>query len=262
MPWALALLLSAVLLALPHDAMAAKKKKHAAELDWTGTSQAQYSACIEQALRKPEDGFEQAIAWRDMGGGAPAKHCVAVALYALGQYENAGLHLERLAAEGLSLSVSLRVALLDQAGDAWMLAEDYQRADAALSTALKLAPDDSITLLKRSLAAVASGSYFAAIDDLNRVIELKPQDADALVYRATAYRYLDAPTLADDDIERALAIRSDHPGALLERGNLRRLRGDDAGARADWFKVITLAPESEAADSARRNIEALDIKDP
>ncbi|MSO74376.1 MAG: hypothetical protein EXQ99_04375 [Alphaproteobacteria bacterium] len=108
--------------------------------------------------------------------------------------------------------------------------------------------------------AAAAGSYFDAIDDLNRIIELTPDDADALVYRATAYRYLDAPSLAEDDIERALASAPYHLGASLERGNLRRLRDDQAGAHADWLKVITLAPESEAADAARKNIEALDIK--
>ena len=239
---------------------AAAEKKAAPELDWSGTGRAQYSACIDKALREPDDGFEQAIAWRDMGGGAPAKHCVAVALYALGQYQNAGLHLERLASEEQSLPVSLRTALLGQAGDAWMSAGDYKRADAALSAALKLVPNDADILLKRGLAAVAAESYFDAIDDLNRVIELKPDDANALVYRATAYRYVDAPELADDDVERALAAHPDHSGALLERGNLRRIRGDEPGARQDWLRVIELAPDSDAAEAARRNIEALDIK--
>ena len=252
-------MLGAALMSAPFAAAAAERKP-AAELDWTGTSQKQYSACIEQALRKPEDGFEQAIAWLDMGGGAPAKHCVAVALYALGQYDNAGLHLERIATESTNLSKKMRTALLGQAADAWMAAGDFNRTDAALSAALKLVPDDTALLLKRSLAAAAAGSYFNAIDDLNRIIELTPDDADALVYRATAYRYLDAPSLAEDDIERALASAPYHLGASLERGNLRRLRDDQAGAHADWLKVITLAPESEAADAARKNIEALDIK--
>ena len=259
-PWRGALILLGVALLSGAFPVAAAEQKPAAALDWTGLSLEYYKACIDRALRTPDDGFEQAIAWRDMGGGAPAKHCVAVALFALGQYENAGLHLERLASEELSLPVRLRAGLLAQAGDAWMSAGDYRRADAALSAALGLAPDDTGLLLKRSLAAVAAESYYEAIDDLNRVIELTPDDADALVYRATAYRYLDAPALADDDVERALAGHPDHPGALLERGNLRRMRGDDAAARQDWLSVIRLAPDSEAAEAARRNIETLDIK--
>ncbi len=245
---------------LSHAGSAIAETRSPAELDWTGISREFYAACIERALKTPEDGFEQAIAWRDMGGGAPAKHCVAVALFALGQYENAALHLERIASEQQSLPPPLRAALLGQAGDAWMSAGEIRRADAALGAALDLAPDNIAILLKRSLVAVAAESYFEAIDDLNRVIELKPDDADALVYRATAYRYLDSAELAADDIERALIVRPDHPPALLERGNLRRLKGDDAGARRDWLAVIQRAPDSEAAEAARRNIEALDIK--
>ncbi len=246
--------------ALLPDSMTIAAEQESVTLDWTGISREYYAACVEKALHKPEDGFEQAIAWRDMGGGAPAKHCVAVALFALEQYENAGLHLERLANEEQSLSPALRSALLGQAGDAWFSADAYERADAALGAALKLTPNNTSLLLKRSLVAVAAESYYDAIDDLNRVIELEPGNADALVYRATAYRYLDALELADDDVERALAAQPDHPGAHLERGNLRRLRGADAGARQDWLRVIALAPESEAAEAARRNIEVLDIK--
>lgn len=32
----------------------------------------QYRDCIKLAQLKPEDGFESAIAWRDLGGGEPA----------------------------------------------------------------------------------------------------------------------------------------------------------------------------------------------
>lgn len=256
-----------ILAALP--AVAAEKKpakkpaqKPAAELEWTGVSPKVYSACIDKAQRQPEAGFEQAIAWRDMGGGAPAKHCVAVALFALGNYVDAAIRLEQLATDGRTLPTKLRTALLGQAGEAWLSAQDYGRAYGTLSAALKITPDDTGLLLARSLAAAGAQSYFDAIDDLNRVIELQPDDAEALTYRATAYRYLDSLELAADDVERALKAMPEDTGALLERGNLRRIKGDAAGARKDWLKVIALAPESEVAEAARHNIEALDIKTP
>ncbi len=47
------------------------------------------------------------------------------------------------------------------------------------------------------------------------------------------------------------------PG-LLERGNIRRLRGDNAGAKADWRRVIALAPQSDAARYARDNLAHVD----
>jgi tetratricopeptide (TPR) repeat protein len=232
----------------------------AASQVWSGVGIEQYNACTELALRDPELGFERAIAWRDMGGGAPARHCVTVALYALGQFAEAAKRLEELAAEGDTLPLPLRTALLGQAGEAWMAARDYERAHAALSAALKITPDDVTLLIERSLAAAGAASYFDALDDLNRAIDLAPDNADALAYRAAAFRYLDSLDLANDDVERALQVNPSHLGALLERGNLRRVQGDAAGARKDWLKVISLAPESASADAARLNLEVLDVK--
>jgi regulator of sirC expression with transglutaminase-like and TPR domain len=78
--------------------------------------------------------------------------------------------------------------------------------------------------------------------------------------RASAYRLVENAELAMADVERALALQPGHPGALLERGNLRRLIGDDDGARADWIKLLQTDPESIPADAARANLEKLDVK--
>ena len=40
----------------------------------------------------------------------------------------------------------------------------------------------------------------------------------------------------------------------LERGIIRQLRGDTAGARADWERTIEVAPDSSAADLAQQNL--------
>ena len=52
----------------------------------------------------------------------------------------------------------------------------------------------------------------------------------------------------------------DNAEGLLERGILRRLAGDEAGARDDWLKVLALAPEGPAAVDARANLERLDVR--
>ncbi|MGD9536454.1 MAG: tetratricopeptide repeat protein [Alphaproteobacteria bacterium] len=254
------LLLGVLLLAMSPAGAADEAAKPGAYQEWSGVSPEQYSECIDLALREPEAGFERAIGWRDMGGGAPARHCVTVALYALGHFAEAAKRLEELATEGGTLPVTLRTALLGQAGEAWMAARDYSRAYATLSAALEITPDDTTLLLERSLAAAGAESYFDALDDLNRVIDIAPDNADALAFRAAAFRYLDSLELANDDVERALEVDPSHAGALLERGNLRKVQGDAAGARKDWLKVISLAPESATADAARVNLEALDVK--
>jgi tetratricopeptide (TPR) repeat protein len=230
------------------------------ELNWSEVGSTRYDACVKDALNKPSLGFERAIAWRDEGGGSPARHCVAVALYALGDYAEAAKRLEELAQEAAPLTKALRRALLGQAGEAWMAENDYARAKAVFDAALRLAPDDVDLLLQRSLALAWAENYFEALDDLNRIIELEPDHADALAFRATAYRYVGSLELAADDVERALKVVPDHLGALLERGILVQLKGDATSARADWMKVIGLAPESPAADAARGNLERLDVR--
>src|SRR3546814_7040409 len=81
-------------------------------------------------------------------------------------------------------------------------------------------------------------------DLLNLALETDPRRVDALVLRASAYRYVDAPDFALENVERALAIAPEHPEALLERGILRRLKGDVAGARADWLKLLEIGRAS------------------
>ncbi|MGH9592127.1 MAG: tetratricopeptide repeat protein, partial [Bryobacteraceae bacterium] len=63
------------------------------------------------------------------------------------------------------------------------------------------------------------------------------------------------------DIDAALAIDSTYPDALVERGAIRVEAGDAPGARADWLQVLLRAPDSPAADSVRKQIEALEVHD-
>lgn len=220
----------------------------------------EYERCMALAKDSPDMGFESAMTWRDLGGGDPALHCAAVALYELGHFAEAALRFERLGQSEASDDHSLRAALLGQAGNAWLMAGDNARAHAALTGALVLSPDDPELLVDRSLVLASAENYAQALDDLNRVLALTPDHVDALVFRASAYRYLAQPDRALNDIERALALLPGNGGALLERGNLRRLRGDEAGARADWLAIVRDMPDAPEAEAARGNLERMDIK--
>ena len=61
-------------------------------------------------------------------------------------------------------------------------------------------------------------------------------------------------------IGKCLGFKPDHVAAYLERGIIRRLSNDPNGARKDWLHTIKLAPDSPAAEAARRNLEKLDIR--
>jgi regulator of sirC expression with transglutaminase-like and TPR domain len=81
-----------------------------------------------------------------------------------------------------------------------------------------------------------------------------------MVLRASAQRRLGALDLARRDLATALWLLPDDPDGLLERGILRRLTGDAAGARDDWLRAATLDPEGPAGATARAKLEELDVK--
>ncbi len=220
----------------------------------------EYQDCMILARAAPAEGFDSALAWATLGGGAGARHCAAVALIGLGQYREAARRLERLAAGLRSGNPALSLDVLVQAGQAWDLAGDTGRAHAVQSAALDLDPDNVELLLDRGITLATAKNYWAAVDDFNRALELAPARPDLLTLRASAYRTLDALDLARDDIALALSHAPNNPDALLERGMLRRLAGDAAGARADWLRVIGLAEGTPSAEAARANLEKLDLK--
>jgi tetratricopeptide (TPR) repeat protein len=226
----------------------------------SGDAAARYERCISLARSNPTAGWERALAWRSDGGGHPAEHCAAVALIGLKQYREAGTRLEKLAQEMTEASAELRGDVLDQAGQAWLLAGNAARAEACLSQAMTLAPNDLDIVTDRATARGALGRNAEAIADLDRVIAADPRRADAFTYRAAANRALQRLDKALADANAALRLTPNSPDALLERGNVLRLKGDTAGARRDWIRVSELAPNSDADTAAKANIEKLDLK--
>lgn len=217
---------------------------------------ARYADCLSKARISPPTGLAQARAWKSAGGGAPARHCEATALFAAGQFAEAGAALEALAGDlGKSEGESrLRANALGQAGQAWLLAGETEKARAAVTAALDIAPQNVELLIDRAVIQAGAGRYWEAIDDLNRAIELAPARADAYAFRASAYRRLSSPELAVADADQALALDPDNAEGLLERGHLYRMQGDEVAARAAWQRLLRVAPDSPAADAARRNL--------
>lgn len=219
----------------------------------------EYRNCFILAKTKPEQGWEEALTWQSLGGGEAARHCGAVALIGMGKYGEAATRLETLANESVRDDI-VRAEMLAQAGQAWMLLGNMQRADAAQRAALILSPGNPDIMLDQAVLLAQLHHYNEAVDVLSQVLRVQPNRVEALTLRGSAFRYLDNIPGAEDDIANALKLDSDFPDALLERGILRRMQGDDAGARADWLKAIDLAPESAAADTARGNLEKMDVK--
>jgi tetratricopeptide (TPR) repeat protein len=219
---------------------------------------ATYERCLKLAKQDPSAAQSLARAWHERGGAHPADHCAAVALVGLKQYKEAANRLEALAQDMKTAPAGLRAEVLDQAGQAWLLAGDPVRAYAASGQAVSLQPNDPDLLVDRAEAAASAGYLDKAVADLDHALKIDPGRADALIYRASANRSLARLDPALADIEKALSEAPSSVPALLERGNIRRLKGDATGAREDWERIGQLAPGSQADMAARANIERLD----
>jgi len=219
-----------------------------------------YTNCMSLARIDPAAGEADAITWFGIGGGPAAEHCQAVSLIGLGRYAEAGALLEKLAGELPPTETATIADLFGQAAQAWMLEGSYDRAIADINQSIQFVPDDVEFVIDRALALASTGQYWEAIDDLNNASEMAPGRTDILVLRGTAYRFVDAPELALEDITHALEIEPQNPDALFERGMLYALAGDLDSARADWQQVVTVAPGSAVAETAKANLEATAVQ--
>jgi tetratricopeptide (TPR) repeat protein len=217
--------------------------------------------CIAFVHQHPKEGLEKAKQWREQGGGFLADHCIATALFDLKDYAGAGKRFEALATAMMGMPAVQRAATLDQAGQAWLSADDFAHAKADFDAAIAFNGEAPELLVDRASAYAGMKQYWEAIDDLNRAIDLAPRSAEAYIFRASAYRSVEELDLALEDAERGLALAPDNVLGLLERGNVRRLKGDVAGARADWLRVTQLGANTPAGKAAQANLAKLGRKE-
>ncbi len=241
-------------------ALAAKKRtpppEAAAE---TRAEKGQYGQCIRLAKSKPEQGWEEALAWQSLGGGEEARHCAAVALIGMGKFGEAASRLEALAAESIQVD-AVRAEMMAQAAQAWVSEGLLPQADVALKTALRLAPRNAEIMIDHAVVLAQLKKNEQAVELLSAVLRSQPNRVEVLTLRASALRVLSDLKGARADLEKALKTDPNFVDARLERGVLLRLEGQEAKAREDLLKVIRLVPESQAADIARRNLEEMDVR--
>ncbi len=180
-----------------------------------------YEECIASIEDNQEEALEEALSWRDAGGGAAAKHCVALVLLAMGQEEDAALRLEELALEAGAGSAEERAEILAQAAQAWMQAARPVEADVVLTSAIQLKPSDPNLFVERAVAHRMRQDWESAIADLTTAIEIDRSLVDAYVLRAVARRQTGDTAGASADISRVLEIDPSNVDALLERGRQR-----------------------------------------
>lgn len=240
-----------------------------------------YSECMKLVDMAPKRAYELAAQWRDYGGGIPAEHCMALSLFAQGEYEKAATMFEELAKrarqqakanqlpgeaevklgkdgkpepEPQPLPPGLAIDLLSQAGNAWLMAEKNDKAFTVLSDALGSPGinDDQAAeiLIDRARTRVEMGNLEGAVKDLDDALSRGGPRSEAFAYRAAAHRALGAFASAREDIDKALMLDGQNVDALLERGNLNQAIGNSEAAIIDWIQVTKLAPGTPSAKAA------------
>lgn len=222
----------------------------------TGSDSARYRRCMADSSANPGAALADAESWVRAGGGVPSEHCAALALFNLKRYAEAGTRLDKIAGGRAALEVPFRVALFDQAGNAWLMAGEAQRAVQSFSGALALSAGDADLFADLARAQAMRRDWHEVVMDLNAALQLSPRRADLLVLRASARRALKNYDEARLDIETALKLKPGDANALVEQGLLRRQLGDIGGARRDFQEALKTGSGPVAAQ-ARENLEDL-----
>lgn len=241
------------------------------------SSEERYAECAAAARQAPDRGINAALEWQLQGGGVPARHCEALGLFFAQEYAEAAVRLENIAEDmrigrgmpirngkRLTASASVLADTFAQASNAWLLAEDVDRAMGAIEQALALVrsntPLERSLLVDRARIAAADEDFGQALSDLETVLAAEPGRVDILLFLASAARGVENYIRANWAIGRYLEVHPDDPSGYLELGNLRDAEGAPTEARKAWLKVLALSEVGPDADAARANLERIDVK--
>lgn len=220
----------------------------------TKEDERRYRTCLLQIRENASLALKTAEEWRAQGGGTPALHCVAMALLAGGNHQEAGVRLEALADILTEERADLRPEVLAQAAQAWLFAGQPERALKALDRAIALKANDSDLVIDRAVIHANAGRLAEAERDLDRALAMVATRDDALALRAAIRRKQGRLDEARADAERAVALNAMNAEAWLERGLIRHAKGDKRGAEEDWRHAMQAAPDSAAAKAAAQNL--------
>jgi tetratricopeptide (TPR) repeat protein len=238
----------------------------AAALSAAGNALGQdYDACVALAERAPHAGLAHAERWAQEGGGAPATHCAAVALTALGATRRAAERLTALATAPDAGPAPTRAAILAQAGALWLALGDVGAALAALDRAVALDPQAIGPRRTRAAAAMADGRPVEAARDLTAALAATPGDAGLLTARSAAWLAAQNAAAALTDANAAVAAmrktdagEADTAAALLGRGRALAALGRADAARAALLDAVAADRDGPTAAVARDALQDLD----
>ena len=220
-----------------------------------------YDGCV-RAIEADAKKVEQfAIEWQALGGGLPARHCLALAQLHQGNNAAAAQTLVKAAQAAETQKSPMAADFWGQAGNAAMLAGDMRGAvshfGSGIVSAGEFAPLRTANLLvDRARAHIELADLRSARADLDQALKLTDKEPTAwLLSAALARREANLPR-AKADMDRAAALAPNDADILFEQGNIAGASGDTAAARAFWEKAAKAEPNSDAAALATKALAA------
>ena len=218
-----------------------------------------YDQCLELIARDAYQAEREAGEWaRFGGGGAPARHCYALALIEIGAPSKAIDELLGIAAEEASLTDPARADVLVQAGEMLLEEGDDVTAAVVAEQALRLAPRDGDVLGLRASVRIARGAYKDALTDLNEAIARNGPLPRLLLLRASAHRQSGALIEARDDATYATELEPRMAAAWLERGRIEARIKDRDSARDSLLEAIDLDRDGEIGKTAQNVLQRME----
>lgn len=127
----------------------------------------------------------------------------------------------------------------------------------SLKKVLEVNAEDTTALHKLGMYYEIAGRFKQSRDYFQRYSKLVPENNDVLMRIANTYFSEKNYIASMQEIEKVLKRSPDHLVAMYNYGYLLSLTGNQAGAKAQWEKVIALDKSGEMAESARKAIEFL-----
>ncbi len=220
-----------------------------------------YDGCLRAIDADPLKVEQFAVEWQALGGGLPARHCLALAQLRQGKNAAAAQTLVKAAQLAETQKSPLAADFWGQAGNAAMLATDTKGAIAHFSSGIiaagEFAPQRTASLLvDRARARTETNELTSARADLDQAMKLSGQDSTAWLLSAALARRQSDLARARTDITRAAELAPKDANILFEQGNIAGLSGDVAAARSFWEQAIKADPASDAATLAKQAIAA------
>lgn len=222
---------------------------------------ADYETCLLRAKENPEKARSEAMSWAALGGGAPARHCAALAAIGVGADRIAAEELTELATAPGGLPAADRFSALMLAGELWLSVGIPDLASETYERAAKLDLESPAPAIGSARAAAAREEWIAVFRHLGDALRRAPDHPEALTLRAAAHRATGEPQKALDDAVLATELAPDVALTWFERGAAEMLLDAPQAAERSWLRAAELDPQGVAGDLARVNLQKLLFKD-